>query len=99
MTWPSIDDVAIMLMEAVRLFGVNTTSNRLAVKPESSWHDARELERSTYSALVGTTRAAREEIRRSGLIDGNRMVAGMPVGAPVRADGLFRAGCRGKHGG
>jgi len=86
-----------MLMEAVRLLGVNTTSNRLAVKPEFSWHDARELDRSTYSALVGTTRVAREEIRRSGLIDGSRIVAGMPVGAPVRVDGLFRAGCRGKR--
>jgi hypothetical protein len=33
-TLPSMVAVAIMLTDAVRFFGVKTTSNRLAVKPE-----------------------------------------------------------------
>jgi len=68
-----------MLTDAVRLFGVKTTSNRLAVNPELSWHDASEVDRSTYSALVGRMAVAREEMRKSGLIDGRRIVLRMPA--------------------
>jgi len=74
-TWPSIDDVAIMLTDAVRLSGVKTTSNRLAVNPESSWHAPSDVDRSTYSALVGRMTVARDERRMTGLIDGRRMAA------------------------
>lgn len=79
MTLPSMVDVAIMLTDAVRLFGVKTTSNRLAVKPEFGWHAARELDRSTGSAFAGRTKVAREERRKSGLIDGNRILASIPA--------------------
>lgn len=75
-TWPSIDEVAIMLMDAVRLLGVKTTSKRLAVNSEFSWHAASELERRTYSALAGRTTAASEERRSSGLRDGMRILTG-----------------------
>jgi len=69
-----------MLMAAVALSGVNTTSNRLAVKPEFSWHAARELDRRTFSALAGRTAVASVEIRRSGLSDGNRILEGIVTG-------------------
>jgi hypothetical protein len=97
MTWPSIDDMAIMLMDAVRLFGVKVTSNKLAVKPEFSWHDASEVDRSTYSALVGRTIVAREA-RRSGFSDGRRIVAGLPAGCPGCTGGRSQVGFRLRRG-
>src|SRR4051794_23616907 len=90
-----MDDVASMLMEAVRLFGVKTTSNRLAVNPEFSWHAASELDRSTYSALAGRTAVAKKERRTSGFLDRRRILAGLPTGGPGSAGDRSQVGCRG----
>jgi len=68
-----MEDVASMFTAAERLFGVKTTSKRLAVNSEFSWHAASELDRSTCSALAGAKKAARLE-RSNGLIDGSRIL-------------------------
>lgn len=81
-TYPSIDDVAIMLMVAVRLSGVKTTSKRLAVKPEFSWQAASEVDRRTFSAAAGRTAVASVDMRRRGFSEGSRIlnIAGRPPG-------------------
>jgi hypothetical protein len=67
-----------MLIEAVLLFGVKTTSKRLAVKREFSWHASSELDRRTCSALAGRMKAASDERRKSGFIVAKRILTGAP---------------------
>lgn len=58
-TKPSIVEVAIMFIATVLLLGVKTTSKRLAVKREPSWHVARELDRRIFCPLTAGRQMAR----------------------------------------
>ncbi len=69
-TIPWTEEIAIRLTDAELLFGVNTTLNRLAEKPELSWHVLSELDWRICpsSASTGETRVAREARSPNGFI-------------------------------
>jgi hypothetical protein len=76
-TLPWIEDTATMFTDAELLFGVKATSNKLAVKPEFSWQEFRELDVSTRPsswAAVGARREAKAARRAKGFANDSLMI-------------------------
>ncbi len=101
MTLPSMEETADMSTATEPLLGVKTTLNRLAVKPEFSWHVLRELDlRTCSSASAGETRAAaptRSDLASEGrifVVSRGRMLLAMTcrVGRAREAGGRLSSG-------
>lgn len=90
-TLPSTEEVATMSTEAVLLFGVYTTLNKLAVKLESSWQVFNEFDVSMGSAAA---KAEREEKRAKRPNDENLMMLSRVVSPVVGGERIECASLR-----